>query len=109
METIVQSHISTTISKENTVGIKKTTSKTEFWENMEFNRLAVVTITLLTVACFSGIVAGFFVDGRNQIELTAVILPTMLTLCCILAVTPIRWILATGIVALLVDIFMIIF
>jgi hypothetical protein len=80
-----------------------------FWAMLEFNRFGVVAWVLSVVACFSGIVAGLFLDGSNQFQTTLIIAPTMLTLCMILAVAPIRVILAVGIGTIIIDLLMILF
>ena len=84
-------------------------SKKKFWEMIEFNRFGVIAWVLSLVACLSGITAGFFVDGTSQLDLTLVALPTMLTLCSILIVAPMRWIVGIGFAAILIDLMIIIF
>lgn len=87
----------------------KVATKSKVWEMLEFNRFGVIAFVLSIVACASGITAGFFVDGTSQVDLTLVALPTMMTLCSILIVAPIRWIMAIGVVAMLIDLCIIIF
>ena len=103
METIIKSSATPfTIAKE-----KK--AKSDFWEKAEFNRFGIIAFVLAIVACTSGIIAAFFVDGNNQLELTMVVTPTMFTLCMILAVAPIRVIIGAGVFALIIDMLMMIF
>lgn len=80
-----------------------------FWEMMEFNRFGVIAWTLSIVACFSGIVAGFFVDGSSQFEITMAAAPTMATLVSILVVAPVRWVMGIGAIAVLINILLMIF
>lgn len=87
----------------------KTVVKTNFWEMLEFNRFGVIAFVLSIVACASGITAGLFVDGTSQLDLTLVAMPTMLTLCSILIVAPMRWIIGIGAAAFLIDLFIILF
>jgi hypothetical protein len=87
----------------------KTESRKNILEMLEFNRFGVIAFVLAIVACTSGITAGFFVDGASQLDLTLVALPTMLTLCSILIVAPIRWIIGIGLAAMLIDLAIILF
>ncbi len=106
METLAHSKFrSQTVEK--SMSKKKDTAA--FWEMMEFNRFGVIAWTLSIVACFSGIVAGFFVDGTNQLEITLVAIPPMATLVSILVVAPIRWVLGVGIAAVLINILLMLF
>ena len=103
METIIASKSTTQLK------VDHSASNQLFWEKVEFNRFGVIAWILSLVACTSGITAGFFVDGTSQLDLTLVALPTMLTLCSILIVAPMRWIIGIGIAALLIDLFIILF
>lgn len=76
--------------------------RTAFWKNIEFNRWGIVTYTILIVACLGGITAGFGTGG-NVVELAFVVIPTMMTLAFTLAVAPMRLILGTAVVAVLLD------
>jgi hypothetical protein len=87
----------------------RTITKSKIWETLEFNRFGVIAFVLAIVACTSGITAGLFVDGTSQFDLTMVATPTMLTLCSILIVAPVRWIIGIGIFAMLIDLFIILF
>lgn len=97
METTIQSTATYTQSQQ----VAK--AKSNVWENLEFNRFGVIAFVLSIVACTSAIVAGFFVDGDNQLQLTLMVAPTMATLVSILVVAPIRWILGVGSFAMLVN------
>jgi len=102
METTIFTTSTQNAIRTNTKSYKKT------WEMLEFNRFGVIAFVLSIVACASGITAGLFVDGTSQLDLTLVALPTMITLCSILIVAPIRWIIGLGSVALLIDLLIII-
>ena len=106
METITHSNLRVHTHQKKTT---KSNTQRSFWKMLEFNRFGVIAWTLSIVGCFSGIVAGLFVDGSNQLQLTLVIAPTMLTLCMILAVAPIRVILAVGAATVLIDLLMMLF
>ena len=101
METVVQ--------KSHTISQTKTSDKILFWKNLEFNRFGVIAFVLAIVACTSGITAGLFVDGNNFIQNILVAAPTMFTLCMILAVAPLRWVIGAGIFALVVDVLLMMF
>ncbi len=96
-----------TTPKTSSINIHTTKSQKSFWEMLEFNRFGVIAFVLSLVACASGITAGFFVDGTSQLDLTLVALPTMLTLCSILIVAPIKWIIGIGSAAMLIDLLII--
>jgi hypothetical protein len=78
-------------------------AKSNFWEKAEFNRFGVIAFVLSIVACTSGIIAAFFVDMTSQLEITLIATPTMITLCSILIVAPMRWIVGVGVFALAID------
>jgi hypothetical protein len=102
----------TTISASAISKIKNTdkaVSQKKFWDMLEFNRFGVIAWVLAIVACTSGITAGLFVDGTSQLDITLVALPTMLTLCTILIVAPMRWIVGIGVAAFLIDLMIVVF
>jgi hypothetical protein len=101
----------TTISSVPSIQLKttKTISTKKFWEMAEFNRFGVIAWILALVSCASGITAGFFVDGTSQLDITLVALPTMLTLCSMLIVAPMRWIIGIGAATFLIDLMIILF
>lgn len=101
METTISTAAAKSVSSISTKDHKKTI------EMLEFNRFGVIAFVLSIVACASGITAGFFVDGTSQLDLTLVAMPTMITLCSILIVAPIRWIIGVGSIALLIDLLII--
>ena len=109
METISHSFVKTQTNKATTAQTTISKSRKELWETLEFNRFGVVAWTLAIVACFSGIVAGLFVDGTSQLEITMVATPTMATLLTILVVAPVRWVIGVGSAAILINILLMIF
>jgi hypothetical protein len=80
--------------------------KDSTWMKMEKmateNRFGVIAVTLLIIGCLGGITMSFGA-ALHTWSLIAVVVPTMTTLSLLLAVAPMRWILNTLIVTLIVD------
>jgi hypothetical protein len=83
-----------------------------FWDKLfsgsaEYNRFAIICISILVVACMGGITVGLgAIESTFQLSLTVGLTMTVLTL--ILSVQPIKWILNSSVIALALD-FIIIF
>jgi len=103
----MEATLHTTVAQQKEV--TKEVKKSDLWERAEFNRFGVIAFVLSIVACFSGVVAGFFVDGSNQLEITLAIIPTMATLCSILVVAPIRVITYVAVFSLRADVLLMLF
>ncbi len=71
----------------------------------EFNRFGVISAVLTIVGILGGVVTGMGAV-ENTITLSFVLIPTMVTLSCILAVQPMRWILGAGAVCFGIDVIM---
>ena len=68
----------------------------------EFNRFGLICVILTIVGCLGGITIGL--GAINSVLATsAVIVPTMATLSLLLAVSPMRWIMAAAIVSVSLD------
>jgi len=71
--------------------------------DLEFNRFGWIAVILLVVGCLGGLTVGM-----GAIESTAalivVLIPTMITLSLLLAVSPMKWVMTSTAVALSVDI-----
>lgn len=100
---------------ENTIvsGITKTenaykNSNVEFWKNVEFNRFGIISMLLLVIACTGGVAASFGARS-NTIELCTVAFPTMIALSLVLGVAPMKAIIYTSIVAIILDLLVLIF
>ncbi len=74
----------------------------------EFNRFGVISTVLTVVGILGGVVTGMGAV-ENTITLSLVLIPTMVTLSCILAVQPMRWILTAGAVSFGIDVLMMIY
>lgn len=77
-------------------------------KNLEFNRFGIIAIMLLIVGCLGGIAVGLGAI-EHVVTLTAVVIPTMVTLSMIIAVAPMKLTLFSAIAASSIDIVMILF
>ncbi|MCE2864073.1 MAG: hypothetical protein EB003_00935 [Flavobacteriia bacterium] len=71
-------------------------------EEMDDNRFGWIAIIILIVGCLGGLTVGLGAIG-STLTLITVVLPTMLTLSLLLAVAPMRWIVASAIVSTTLD------
>ncbi len=78
------------------------------YEKAEFNRYALISIILLVVGCLGGVTVGLGAVN-SVITITAVVIPTMTTLCLLLAVAPMRYIIMAATTAVAVDIILLIY
>lgn len=74
----------------------------KFIAEAEFNRFGVISIVLTVVGILGGVTTGLGAV-ENTFLLSMVIIPTMITLSFLLAVAPIRWVLAAGSVSVAID------
>jgi len=74
----------------------------------EFNRFGLICVILTVVGCLGGIAVGLGAIN-NVMTLSAVIIPTMATLSLLLAVSPMRWIMAAALVAVSLDLILILY
>ena len=80
----------------------KDDSTSKMWENIEFNRNGLLVVVLGLVGCIGGLAAACGVQlGIGY--LLAVVLPAMIALSTVLAVSPMKWVFGATAVALLVD------
>ena len=77
-----------------------------FAENTEFNRFGLICAVILVVGCSGGLAVGL---GAIQYvgTLIAAVIPTMITLSLLLAVAPMRYVMASGITATAINLIMI--
>lgn len=83
-------------------------NKASFWRQAEYNRFAIIPMLLVIVACMGGIAAGFGAKA-DALKIGLVAFPTIITLAFMLAVAPMRLIIWSAIIALLVQIAVLIF
>lgn len=74
-----------------------------FSKNTEFNRFGIICAVLLIVGCTGGLAVGL--GGVEQIfSLILIVIPTMATLSLLLAVSPMRYILTSGIISTVINV-----
>ena len=78
------------------------------FENAEFNRFGIIAVVLLVVGCLGGVAVGLGAV-ENVITLSMVVIPTMATLSLLLAVAPVKQILAAATIATIIDILFILY
>lgn len=92
-----------TLSK---IFVMETTLKTSKLQNLfaesEFNRFGLICIVLLIIGCLGGIAVGQGAIG-SVFSLSIVVLPTMTTLSMLLAVAPMRYILISTLINVIID------
>ena len=72
------------------------------------NRYGIMAILMITVGCLGGVAVG--TGGiYSTFQLFLLAFSTMLSLTMMLAVAPMKWIIWTGIIAIIIDIIAIIF
>ena len=78
-----------------------------FWHKMmpdlEVNRYGVISIVLLIVGCMGGLTVGLGAIDHTW-QLIAVVIPTMLTLSLLLAVAPMKQIMNSMVIAVVIDV-----
>ena len=77
-------------------------------ESAEFNRFGIISMLLLIVGCLGGIAVGLGAV-ENVVTLTMVVVPTMVTLSLLLAVSPMKYILTSAAIATVIDILFILY
>jgi hypothetical protein len=85
-----------------------TISQSNFYSNLEFNRFGWIAIILTVVGCLGGLTVGMGAL-ENIAALVAIVIPTMVTLSFLLAVSPMRWILNAAIVSITIDLLLMIY
>lgn len=73
-----------------------------FSTNTEFNRFGLISAILLIVGCSGGIAVGLG-GVESTLALICIIIPTMTTLSLLLAVSPMKYIMTSGIAATIIN------
>ncbi|OFZ10186.1 MAG: hypothetical protein A3D92_15185 [Bacteroidetes bacterium RIFCSPHIGHO2_02_FULL_44_7] len=72
----------------------------------EFNRFGLISVILLVVGCLGGLTVGL--GAVNEVwSLAVVVIPTMITLSLLLAVSPMRYVINSAAIAVVIDIILI--
>jgi len=74
----------------------------------EFNRFGLICVILTIVGCLGGIAVGLGAIN-STISLSMIVVPTMLTLSLLLAVSPMKWILTSASTCVVIDSLMIVY
>ena len=82
--------------------------QSEFYKNLEFNRFGWISIILSIVGCLGGLTVGMGAI-ENTISLVIIVIPTMITLSLLLAVSPMKWILNAAMVSVSIDLILLMY
>lgn len=73
------------------------------FQDVEFNRFGLIVAILLIVGCLGGITVGMGAIN-NTFALSIVVISTMTTLSMLLAIAPMKAIIASGVIAIGIDV-----
>ena len=76
---------------------------TNLTNDMEFNRFGWISMIILVVGCLGGLTVGMGAI-ENTAALVVVIIPTMITLSLLLAVSPMKWVMTSAAATISIDI-----
>ncbi len=71
--------------------------------DLEFNRFGWIAVILILVGCLGGLTVGMGAI-ESTAALVVVLIPTMITLSLLLAVSPMKWVMTSTAVTLSIDI-----
>jgi hypothetical protein len=83
-------------------------SNEAFWKKAEFNRFGTIPILLLLVGCIGGFAASYGA-GESTIRLAMVAFPSIIALALMLAGAPMRLVFWSSGIAIILDLFLLIF
>ena len=86
----------------------KTSSNSDFWKNTEFNRFGIIAFLLVIVTCLGGFAAAVAVK-ENTLQLTVVTASAMLVEALILSVAPMRAIIISSVISVVISLLVIVF
>jgi hypothetical protein len=81
----------------------ETNTSSEFSKASEFNRFGLISMILLIIGCLGGIAVGLGAI-KYTFALIMIVIPTMTTLSLLLAVSPMKWIINSAAVCVLIDV-----
>ncbi len=76
---------------------------TNLTNDVEFNRFGWISMIILVVGCLGGLTVGLGAI-ENTAALVVVIIPTMITLSLLLAVSPMKWVMTSAAATISIDI-----
>jgi len=79
----------------------------DFWKMVEFNRYGITPLLLIFMVCLSGIAAAFGAPDALQIGIVS--FPCCIALALVLAIAPMKAIIYTSVIAVILDLFILIF
>lgn len=84
-----------------------TPTKKGFWDkmfngNLEINRYAIISATLLIVGCMGGLTVGYGAINHTW-QLIIIVVPTMTTLSLLLADSQLKWILNMAVISIAIN------
>lgn len=85
----------------------KQNSNAEFWKKAEFNRYGISPMVLLIIGILGGVAAASGIMD-SWVKLAAVAFSSTITLALVLAVSPMRVIIISSAIAVLIDLLVII-
>lgn len=83
--------------------MESNTQQSNFIQASEFNRFGLISMIILIIGCMGGAAVGAGAI-ENTFTLILVIVPTMITLSLLLAVAPMKWIMTSATVSVIIDI-----
>jgi hypothetical protein len=103
----------TTITKQQSINASlhdvkhESRSMSDFWQRMEFVRYGSIAMILTIIGCMGGFAAAYGA-GNDVFKLALVAFPTIISLAFVLAVMPMRLIVWTSSIAVIIDIALIV-
>jgi hypothetical protein len=85
-----------------------TAENTGIYKGSEFNRFGLISLVILIIGCLGGIAVGLGAI-ESILSLSLILIPTMLTLSLLLSVSPMKWIINSASVCVIIDVIMIVF
>ena len=76
---------------------------TNFTNDLEFNRFGWIAVILIVVGCLGGLTVGMGAI-ESTAALVAVVIPTMVTLSLLLAVSPMKYVMIAALSSISIDI-----
>lgn len=76
-------------------------------DDLEGNRLGIITVVLLVTGCLGGLTVGYGAIHHTW-QLFLVVLPTMMTLSFLIAVAPVKQILNLAFITVIIDVIILI-